>query len=200
MNAGIAELNINNAEKEDTVNEEVAAAKEVKTADNEVAAAKKKVETAEKKVETAEEDVAAAKKKVKSAEEKVETAEKDLAAAKKKVAAAKDATAKEEAEKGLAEAKWDLAEAKRVFAMAMRDLVALDPKAAGTTDWEAEVGRAASAVDARRDAYHKLVNPSAFSTSSVVATAGTLIDNVHGLVITFICCYVYHCLTVVSNL
>jgi hypothetical protein len=151
MNAAIAEPQINNA------------GKKVKTA--------KKPKKAFKKAKR----VLKALKK----DEEVTVAKEEVVAAKKKVAAAKDVTAKEEAEKGLAQAKWDLAKAERAYAMAMRDLVILDPKAGGKTDWEAEVVHRTSGVNALRDAYHKLVNPSAFSTSSVVSTAGTLIDNVH---------------------
>jgi chromosome segregation ATPase len=152
------------------VNKKVAAAKKkVETADDDVAAAKKKVETAE-------EDVAAAKEKVKTAEEDVaatKTAE-DATVDMKAVADENLLKADKnllKAEKNSAKVVWDLAEAKRVFAMAMRDLVALDPSADGTTDWEAEVVHKTSDVVAVRAAYYELVNPS--------AVPGTLIDNVH---------------------
>jgi hypothetical protein len=65
---------------------------------------------------------------------------------------------------------WDLAEAKRVFAMAMRDLVALDPNAAvGTTDWNNEVERTTSVAISLQAAYDKLVNPSAAAAAAAPA-------------------------------
>jgi hypothetical protein len=141
---------------------EVVADEKVKTVDNQVETANKKVKTAEEMVATANKDVATAKEELAAAKRKVETAEDD-----KKEAAEKNLL---KAEKNLAKVVWDLAEAKRVFAMAMRDLVALDPKAGGTTNWNYEVERTTSVAISLQTAYDNLVNPPATSTSSVVAT------------------------------
>jgi chromosome segregation ATPase len=179
MNASLAELNINTAGKKVKTFKKPKKAKRVlklkalkkeEDTTNEVAAAKKKVVTAEKKVETAEDDVAAAKKKVETAEDdKKEAAEENLLKVEKNLA---------KAERNLAEARRDWAKAEMELAEANMKLaeVAKDPKA-DMGDLRTKATLAKTAYKTAEDLYTQLVNPSAAAPAA--PAAGTLIDNGH---------------------